>query len=230
MTFGEKLDRLVEGGRRTAVSRAAGLPPNAISDYINKGHLPRLDKGQAIARALGVSLGWLADDEVGYPPPAESAGGIASLSDGELLHELARRFRLAVLDVARAIGRLEQVDWQTAARVAAANAGRAEPPAEIVEPMQALMRINNAFSRLFQDFSIDFYVKLNHSQLPGGDREPEELDVFNLYTRAERNPALKQFLRVVRSQPSWSESMQDATARLYEQRAKAFHVASGGVI
>lgn len=67
-----KLAFLTEGRSRAHLSRAAGLPPNAISDYINKGYIPRMDTAFALAKVLGVSLDWLADDQQGLPLPGLS--------------------------------------------------------------------------------------------------------------------------------------------------------------
>lgn len=68
MTFTEKLARLTEDRTRARVSRRAGLPPNAISDYVNKGYIPRADTAFRIARALSVSVEWLLDDVQSWPP------------------------------------------------------------------------------------------------------------------------------------------------------------------
>jgi hypothetical protein len=68
MTFHEKLDRLTEVSNRSKLSRAAGLPLNAISDCIKKRYLPRAGNAAKMARALGVSLDWLLDETRGFPP------------------------------------------------------------------------------------------------------------------------------------------------------------------
>jgi transcriptional regulator with XRE-family HTH domain len=68
MTFTEKLSRLVADRNRAAVARNAGLPPNAVSDYVNKGYTPRADTAFRLARALNVSVDWLLDDQQGWPP------------------------------------------------------------------------------------------------------------------------------------------------------------------
>lgn len=68
MNFTQKLVRLCETRNRAATSKSVGLPATALSDYINKGNLPRLDKALAVAKALYVSLEWLADDKQEWPP------------------------------------------------------------------------------------------------------------------------------------------------------------------
>lgn len=68
MTFKEKLSRLTEDMIKARISRRAGLPPNAINDYINKGHTPGAHNAVSLARALGVDVGWLIDDAREWPP------------------------------------------------------------------------------------------------------------------------------------------------------------------
>jgi len=68
MTFTEKLTRITEDRNRCAVARRARLPTNAINDYINKKYRPRADTAVKIARALNVSIAWLVDDSMGWPP------------------------------------------------------------------------------------------------------------------------------------------------------------------
>lgn len=68
MTFHEKVTRLCEDRNKSKLSRRAGLSSTGISSYIAKGCLPRLDIALRIARAIGVSLDWLADDTANWPP------------------------------------------------------------------------------------------------------------------------------------------------------------------
>jgi plasmid maintenance system antidote protein VapI len=68
MTFAEKLARLTEDRLKTRVSRKAGLPPAAISDYIAKGNTPGADTALRLARVLGVSVEWLIDNDQEWPP------------------------------------------------------------------------------------------------------------------------------------------------------------------
>ncbi|HUO07066.1 MAG TPA: helix-turn-helix transcriptional regulator [Phycisphaerae bacterium] len=69
MKFAEKLKRLTVGVNKAKVAREAGLPTNAVNDYIGRGYIPRLDKALKLARALNVSLEFLADDSADFPPP-----------------------------------------------------------------------------------------------------------------------------------------------------------------
>lgn len=93
MDFWEKIRRLVGERPLAGVARRAGLDPTALSAILNNRYMPRLDRAQKIAFALGVSLDWLGDDEQGWPPPesrvferaqrlldAESQSGLRALT------------------------------------------------------------------------------------------------------------------------------------------------------
>ena len=69
MKFADKLSQLTADDNKARLSRAAGLPPNAINDYINKGHRPGIDNALALAKVLRVPLEWLVDDAAEWPPP-----------------------------------------------------------------------------------------------------------------------------------------------------------------
>ena len=80
MTFAEQLQRLTEDRIKSKLSLRAGLPATAINDYIAKGHLPNAVKALRLARALGVSLEWLVDNDQSWPPvpaAAERVGAAA---------------------------------------------------------------------------------------------------------------------------------------------------------
>lgn len=127
MTFSKKLDKLTTGKSRAELSRRAGLPVNAISDYVNKGYLPRLDTAVALARVLGVSLDWLSDDEQDFPPPPTPA--LSAQSTEELTHELGRRMRPVGIELLIHIHRAERIDWiEVAKALLAADVDASLPP------------------------------------------------------------------------------------------------------
>ena len=76
---------------RAALDGAAGLGENATSNLINTGAEPGLAKAAALARALGVSLDWLADDTQGLPAvPAGETLGFTRLLSAEYREQLDR--------------------------------------------------------------------------------------------------------------------------------------------
>jgi hypothetical protein len=79
MGFKEKLARLTGGRIKSQVAREAGLPQTTVSDYINKGYIPRADLALRLAKALDVSVEWLIDDEQGWPPPSPQSAPASSV-------------------------------------------------------------------------------------------------------------------------------------------------------
>jgi len=71
MRFAEKLDKLMElrGFSQTALGEAVGETQTTISATTRDKRRPYLDQGFAIARALGVSLDWMADESREDLPP-----------------------------------------------------------------------------------------------------------------------------------------------------------------
>jgi transcriptional regulator with XRE-family HTH domain len=84
MNFGRKIKHLlVEKDRRAQwLADKVGVSKAAVSRWIAGLNDPPLSKAAEIARALGVSLDWLADDAQDYPPatiysaPPRPAGSI----------------------------------------------------------------------------------------------------------------------------------------------------------
>lgn len=68
MLLSEKLSRFSETLKMGTIAARAGIGRTAMSKYIRHGATPGYDKAVAIARALGVSIDWLLDDEQGWPP------------------------------------------------------------------------------------------------------------------------------------------------------------------
>lgn len=64
----EKVRRLVGDQNRAAIDRRFGLGKSTISNIINYKRRPRSDNVAPVARALDVSLEWLADDSAPWPP------------------------------------------------------------------------------------------------------------------------------------------------------------------
>lgn len=54
---------------QASLARAAGMHQTGVSDVLNRTRRPAFDQMAAMARRLGVSLDWLADDEAGEDAP-----------------------------------------------------------------------------------------------------------------------------------------------------------------
>src|SRR5438445_5303089 len=131
MTFGAKLAKLTDGENRSKISRSAGLPPNAVSDYINKGYLPRVDTALSLARVLKVSLDWLADDAQDWPAPKPGGHRLGAVASFDLMREACRRYRDRAVSLRYEIQRAERMDWKALAKKLAATPPDADAAPEI---------------------------------------------------------------------------------------------------
>ena len=69
MKIAEKIERLTRVMRRNQLCREAGLPVTTISE-LTTGRTTSITtvKAVALARALGVDIGWFVDDSRDWPP------------------------------------------------------------------------------------------------------------------------------------------------------------------
>lgn len=72
MTFHEKLARLTAYMKRAAICRSLGMPENAMGNLLHRKQMPAADTALKFARALGVSVEWLIDEEQDWPPVRSS--------------------------------------------------------------------------------------------------------------------------------------------------------------
>lgn len=107
MTAYEKIRKLTEGMNRANVSRDAGLPSQTISNIVNTERTPNAEDAFRIAKALRVSLDWLADETRGMPAePMTAAAEAESLLTPEVrkqLEDIASKFHGRVVCMAAAM-------------------------------------------------------------------------------------------------------------------------------
>jgi transcriptional regulator with XRE-family HTH domain len=107
----------VEGKNKSEVARQAGLSATAVTDYLQKGYIPRADNALALARALNIPVDWLIDDSQDFPPPDSAEKPAATLlSEGQLIVELARRSRQKRAEIIDKLEQFERFDWADAER------------------------------------------------------------------------------------------------------------------
>ncbi|HEX4055988.1 MAG TPA: helix-turn-helix transcriptional regulator [Tepidisphaeraceae bacterium] len=168
------------------MARKADLPPNAVSDYINKNYLPRVDTALALARALNVPLDWLADDRQDWPPPAKwDAYAAENLPDGLLMREVCRRLRLASLDIKDLIEKAERVDWVSISKLIL------EQPEGSPLPPSIAPEIDLGYSLLFADgrllkFEASHIATAHWRDLPPIDTPEGELAMHVLLGRLRK--------------------------------------------
>jgi transcriptional regulator with XRE-family HTH domain len=181
MDFTAKLARLTKGsGTKKRVADRLKLSASAISNYISRKQMPAADRALALARALDVSLLWLVDDSRDeWPAPTfdnEKSPPLHELGNGSLLHELARRYRRELVELVDSVSSLKSVDWKRAAD----DAANAVKDGELTDyariALHKLLNFEINFTRLKQDFDLDMYCILHHTELPGADRKLSDLD------------------------------------------------------
>ncbi|MGA2443341.1 MAG: helix-turn-helix transcriptional regulator [Tepidisphaeraceae bacterium] len=184
MTFQEKLRRLAPTVNKSRAARAVGLKENAISTYMAKGSLPRIDIALKIATALNVPLDWLADDRRDWPPPMPVIGAVENIQDGFLMREVCRRLRLASMDVKELIDKAERIDWREVARQLL------NQPVDSPFPQSIAPEIELARSLLFADGALRKYqasdaIKAHWRYLPPVELPQEDLDFRKLLQRLD---------------------------------------------
>lgn len=121
MTSREKILKLLDEHRlsRSEVAKAIGVAYSTFMTYIDlkKPRMPMAATGVAIAEHLNVPAEWLWNDARTWPPPKYSYAG--SLTNMEIVKELARRRELVFRDMYEIEGRLPQQRLENLAELAA---------------------------------------------------------------------------------------------------------------
>jgi len=181
--------------RRAEFARDAGVKPSVLNNYINRGSEPMGLAAFKLARKLKVSLEWLLDDGKDWPPPAPpQAPTAADLSDDALMFEVAKRVRLAELDLLKWLDVAEKIDWK-AAQSALEKWTEGEPmPADLREAAAVVVGMHNATPDAMERFNPSFFCRLFHSRLPGSNLPLEAFDA--LWDRNHEIVADRAFMRV----------------------------------
>jgi transcriptional regulator with XRE-family HTH domain len=185
--FLEKLHRVSQGINKSEALRGVGLKPNTISTYLaKKNSLPRADIAFKISRALNVPVAWLLDDDQGWPPPSIEKPGIGSIGDDELVLELARRYRRLALRCLSIVEVLEKARWEEVARQIFALPFGAKLPAEVEKAREVLWFAATMLEFSKTTFDPKIQADLHHSEMPGSERAPGELDINSIEDRASK--------------------------------------------
>jgi transcriptional regulator with XRE-family HTH domain len=181
--FTEKLARLTAEGNKTLIAKAAGLPPTAISNYINRGYIPRADTALRIAETLKVPVEWLINDDEDWPPPAAPDKDIiGNVPDGLLMREVSRRLRRAAVDTRKLIEQAEHIDWHSVAK------DLLNQPIESPIPKSLAREHDIGISLLFADgailkFEASHIAPTHWRDLPPVDVPEDELTIPTLLRR-----------------------------------------------
>jgi transcriptional regulator with XRE-family HTH domain len=200
---------LIGDQSRAAVARNAAVPATVITTYINRGSEPSARNALHLARALNVPTDWLIDDERGWPPPSPNAAHDATdLTDHDLLHELAKRYRRASMEFQDAARRAKTIDWAKVADQAEATPADKPLPGKARRAKFAIESLQVKFGRAMQDFDVFFYSCTHHDELPGADRPVETFDTATqsfLWGQFEDSKEFRRFVLAVKNRP-WTSS------------------------
>jgi transcriptional regulator with XRE-family HTH domain len=181
VTFAQKLTEWLQlkGWSRAQLAEAAGLKPTLLTNYVARSSVPQIDNALKIARAMGVSLDWLADPAQGWPPPKldEAAEDrLHNVSHDNLIRELARRYRLEVLDVRARLEEAANIDWSKTME----EVEKLEPNAPVSPDLARKLRLAQSVAfgafATAERFDVRLAADLLHEQLPGGNFPRESLD------------------------------------------------------
>jgi len=204
MLFQEKLKRLAADVNKAKVGRAVGLGDTTISTYMAKNSRPRADIALKMARAFSVDFEWLVDDSKEWPPPDDKPTTAADLTDQQLMHEMARRFRGALVDFLNDVDEAKSIDWKAAMREVEASPKMLPELARWA--MHTLGSVQVKFSRFLQDFDLAFYCMKHHLVLPGADRKLADLEDAQLgitWQTVAAIPYINEFADAVSEHPEW---------------------------
>jgi len=127
-----------------------------------------------LARALGVPTDWIIDDEQGFPPPPSDADGVAQADNETLMLEVARRYRLEVLDF------LQKIEETKAYNIPALiDQMRTNRPEKTSIPPEAINvgSLYFLYLQILGRWDVDTFAQYRHSQLPGAEIDPKLLTI-----------------------------------------------------
>jgi transcriptional regulator with XRE-family HTH domain len=177
MKFTEKLAKLTEGKNKQKLGEDAGLPQTAISNYISKGNVPRVDSALALARALNVPLEWLVDDEQDWPPPSGDTNSLTIASDDDLMREVCRRFRMEALRVVDGLDQAKETNWKELAETLRKSTYPLPPSIARLARVPASLHAALLELHRFDPSQESYFF---HDQLPGRNLDPNELTTDRL--------------------------------------------------
>jgi transcriptional regulator with XRE-family HTH domain len=238
MNFSEKLKRCSQSINKSKAAEAVGLSPTTISNYIAKGSIPRADIAQKIATALGVSLAWMVDDSQDWPPPKIERPNAESLTDRELIAEVARRYRIEAVRIWEAIGQARSIDWVSWARKLADYPLFEPIPNEFFKALQVNQELRGIHMKLcaFDGATwVDQVGEFSH----GRNIPPQELDRESLIKKvrdfSDSNEGFSLFDEVLTARfthrakikpgdeqaaEEWAKSIRERADKLVEDRPK----------
>jgi len=182
--FTVKLTSLLEDRTAKEVAESAGLTAKALYDIIGKGATPRAETCLALAQALDVPVEYLINDK--YGPDDAPNSPYHDIPDDVIQLESARRFRLKLLRITEALDLAEASDLMQFAALLF-EAGLDDWPVDLGDPRYELAVTACDFTpTLKSEHDPDSIAWKRHTELPGADRDRDELLAAEVDARAER--------------------------------------------
>ncbi|QOV88435.1 helix-turn-helix domain-containing protein [Humisphaera borealis] len=200
MKITEKLRKASAGRNKADAGRSVGLPDTAISNYIASGSIPRADIALKLARALEIPLEWLVDDDQDWPPPTSSTQpGLSIVSDNDLLHELATRYRRDIVRFLETVEHAETIPWEVVAEELLQIPLEEGIPISLSDA--AITIAGPGMDRVGLDFDLEYsvpkYAAVHHLELPGRNRKREDLDPVAILGKVRQSLLSNPFYRLV---------------------------------
>jgi transcriptional regulator with XRE-family HTH domain len=180
-----KLQKLWQGFTQEQIAERIGVSRSQVKQYLATRNpaTPGPWVLVRIADQFGVSVRWLLDDTQPVDTPASE---VQQLKSGDLIHELARRYREELVDLLDAIEAAEQEDAFEAARLAFSHGLEGEWPHEVDSRLANASHALQHLEMIASSYSIEDQAYSRYDELPGSDRNPDDLLLSNLAERARQ--------------------------------------------
>lgn len=182
MDFSTKILKLIElrGMRKSELASKSAISRSVLSKYLNRRSIPPATIAIRVARALDVSLDWLADDARDWPPPSIDAPRPDQLSHEELMREVGRRYWNDLSFAWSELRSLRAIDWVAECRAALDVPFDEQMPAEQRRRLLWPMMAEHALVQLEHRYDpIDAAERFGGYVLPD-DPDGDDLDVQRL--------------------------------------------------
>lgn len=179
VTFGEKLRRAIEtdGRSRALIARSAGLKPSILNNYLNRGSAPMADAAFRLARALDLPIDWLLDDDADWPAPVAQKPMLENISEEDLMTELARRQRHAVLRGRKVLEQIKSVDWKSVASELYSAPLSAELSERLTQHLGQVWMMTSWYGSTWKAYDIEWHAAQHNAVMPGSDLPPAEVQI-----------------------------------------------------
>lgn len=117
-------------------------------------------------------------------PSADEAVTLGEATDQQLVYELARRMRFLAVQTKDILDQAERFDWQAlAARLNACDQDARSIPRDLRPVIELLVLLSDLDREYHVRYSVLAAANRYHSELPGSEHDPDDLDPNTLHAR-----------------------------------------------